>query len=122
MNPSENQTCQQEINCILQKGHIDPSKSVWACREFYINKCSKKKRGKPRLVVEYKPLNKVLYDIRHPLPNKRSLLQKIEGMKLFNNFDLKSGLYQIDIFPEVHHNTTFVGPHGHYQWKLMPFS
>ena len=60
MRPTDIQTCQQEINDLLQKGLIEPSNIAWACRGFYVNKHSKKKRGKSRLVVKFKPLNKVL--------------------------------------------------------------
>ena len=42
---------------------IEPSKSSWAGRAFVVNKHSEHKRGKPRLVVNYKPLNKVLKPI-----------------------------------------------------------
>jgi hypothetical protein len=121
MSPTEIQTFQQEINDLLQKGLIEPSKSAWACRGFYVNKHSEKKRGKMRLVVNFKPLNKVLQNIRYPLPNKISLLQRIKGKTVFSKFDLKSGFYQIGIVPEDRHKTAFVVPHGHYQWKVMPF-
>ena len=57
MSPSERE---KEIAKLLEKGLIEPSKSSWACRVFVVNKHSEQKWGKPRLVVNYKPLNKVL--------------------------------------------------------------
>ena len=60
MSPSEVQFCDAEIQDLLKKGLIEPSKSPWACRAFFVNKHAEQKRGKPRLVVNYKPLNAVL--------------------------------------------------------------
>ena len=74
MSPSEVQFCDSEIQELLQKGLIEPAKSPWACRAFVVNKHSEQKRGKPRLVVNYNPLNVALKKVRYPLPNKPSLL------------------------------------------------
>ena len=52
--------CQAEINDLLQKGLIRPSKSPWTCATFYVNNQAEKERGVPQLVINYKPLNKVL--------------------------------------------------------------
>lgn len=94
---------------------------MWVYIGFYVNKHSEKKRGKPRLVVNYQPLNEALQQIKHPLPNKASLLQRIGGKTIFSKFDLKSRFYQIGIVLEDRHKTSFVVPHGHYQWKVMAF-
>ena len=60
MSPSERQFCDAEVKELLAKGLIEPSKSPWACRAFVVNKHSEQKRGKPRLVVKFKPLNAAL--------------------------------------------------------------
>jgi len=39
-----------------------------------VNNAPEKERGVPRLVINYKPLNKALQWIRYPIPNKRDLL------------------------------------------------
>ena len=121
MSPSEREFCVKEIKELLMKGLIEPSKSPWACRAFVVNKHSEVKRGKPRLVVNYKPLNVVLQKVRYPLPDKSSLLQRITGCTIFSKFDLKSSFYHIGIKAEDRYKTTFVVPHGQYQWKVLPF-
>ena len=93
MSPSERDFCAKEIKELVEKGLIEPSKSPWACRAFVVNKHSKIKRGKPRLVVNYKPLNAILQKVRYPFQDKASLLQRIAGCTIFNKFDLKSGFY-----------------------------
>jgi hypothetical protein len=51
--------------------------------------------GAPRLVINYKPLNKVLEWIRYPIPNKRDLINRLSGFVIFSKFDMKSGFWQI---------------------------
>jgi len=114
MSPSERDFCQKEISELLEKGLIEPSKSAWAYRAFVVNKHNEQKRGKPRLVVNYKPLNKVLQPIRYPLPDKNCLLQRIAGNAIFNKFDLKSGFYEIGIIAKDRFKIAFVVPHGQY--------
>ncbi|XP_049414765.1 uncharacterized protein LOC125877545 [Solanum stenotomum] len=39
--------CKKEIDNLLQKGLIKPSKSLWSCTAFYVNNAAKKERGYP---------------------------------------------------------------------------
>jgi hypothetical protein len=68
---------------------------------FYVNKHSEQKRGKPRMVINYKALNEALMPIRYPLPNKDLLFSKIGKCNVFSKFDLKSGFWQIGIVPKT---------------------
>ena len=52
--------CKKEINDLLQKKLIRNSKSPWSCAAFYVQKNAEIERGTPLLVINYKPLNKVL--------------------------------------------------------------
>ncbi|GAV83631.1 Peptidase_A3 domain-containing protein, partial [Cephalotus follicularis] len=52
--------CKNEIQELLNKKLIRPSKSPWSCAAFYVNKNSEIERGTPRLVINYKPLNTTL--------------------------------------------------------------
>nr|KAJ0202821.1 hypothetical protein LSAT_V11C500270580 [Lactuca sativa] len=78
-------------------------------------------RGSPRLVINYKPLNKVLEWIRYPIPNKRNLLKKLYDSKIFSKFDMKSGFWQIQLHEEDKYKTGFNVPFGHFEWNVMPF-
>ena len=93
MSPSERELCEKEIKELLDKCLIEPSKIPWASRAFVVNRHSKIKGGKPTLVVNFKPFNKVLEPVHYPIPNKSSLLQRIEGCTIFSKFDLKVGFY-----------------------------
>ena len=61
--------CKKEIQSLLDKKLIRPSKSPWSCAAFYVNNATEKEQGIPRHVINYKPLNKVLQWIHYPFPN-----------------------------------------------------
>ena len=121
MSPELLEYCKKEINDILSKKLIRPSRSPWSCAAFYVQKASEIERGTPRLVINYKPLNKVLQWIRYPILNKKDLIQRIYNVTIFSKFDMKSGFWQIQIKPEDRYKTTFTIPFGHYEWNVMPF-
>ena len=76
MNPELLEYCKKEINDLLSKNLIRSSHSPWSCATFYVQKASEIERETPRLVINYKPLNKVLQWIRYPIPNKKKLNSK----------------------------------------------
>ena len=83
--------CKKEIEDLLNKGLIRESKSPWSCAAFYVNKHAVREPGVPRLVINYKPLNKALQWIRYPIPNKKDLLDRFHETTIFSKFDMKSG-------------------------------
>jgi hypothetical protein len=113
MNAKELELCKNEIDDLLKKGTIRESSSPWACFAFYVNKHSEIVRGVPRLVVNYKPLNKVLEYDSYPLPKSSVILAQSAESKVFSKFDLKSGFWQIGIKDEDKYKTAFTVPHGH---------
>ena len=88
-------TCKVEIEDLLKKGIIRNSRSPWSCLAFYVQKNAEIERGVPRLVINYKPLSKVLEWIRYPIPNKRDLVNRLSKAVVFSKFDMKSGFWQI---------------------------
>ncbi|KAG5598672.1 hypothetical protein H5410_030042 [Solanum commersonii] len=54
MNTELVEFCKKEIDNLLQKGLIKPSKSPWSCTAFYVNNAVEKERGVPRLKKDYK--------------------------------------------------------------------
>jgi len=59
MNAELLEHCKKKIQTLLDKKLICPSKSPWSCAAFYVNNTAEKERGFARLVINYKPLNKV---------------------------------------------------------------
>jgi len=109
MNADLEQNYRLEIHDLESKGLIQKSRSPWSCAAFYVNKNSKIKKGTPRLVINYKPLNSALKWIRYPIPNKKDLLQKLQYAFIFFKFDMKSRFWQIQIDPKDRYKTTFNG-------------
>jgi hypothetical protein len=121
MNSRILEICKQEIKNLLDKGLIRKSSSPWSCAAFYVENAAEKERGVPRLVINYKPLNKVLQWIRYPIPYKHDLIRRIQGSKIYSKFDMKSGFWQVQIKEEDRYKTAFTTPFGHYEWNVMPF-
>ena len=71
MNAQLLEYCKQEIKDLLDKILIRKSHSPWSCATFHVQKLLEIEIGALRLVINYKPLNKVLKWIRYPIPNKR---------------------------------------------------
>nr|KAJ0196451.1 hypothetical protein LSAT_V11C700382540 [Lactuca sativa] len=112
MNNELESHCKNEIQDLINKKLIRPSKSPWSCSTFYVMNVAKLERGSPRLVINYKPLNKVLEWIRYPISNKRNLLKKFYDSKIFSKFDMKSGFWQIQLHEEDKYKTGFKFPLG----------
>ena len=121
MNSEFLEYCKKEIENLLSKGLIRPTKSSWSCTAFYVNKHAELERGTPRLVINYKPLNKALKWIKYPIPNKKDLLDSLFDANIFSKFDLKSGYWQIQIKESDRFKTAFNVPFGQYEWNVMPF-
>ena len=120
MSPEDYEEARNEIDNLLHQGLITPSTSPWACKAFFVNNHAERKCGKKRLVINYKPLNQFLIANKFPLPLKDSLVACLKDAQVFYKFDLKSGFWQFKIAKEDCYKTTFVLPHGHYEWNVMP--
>ena len=87
MNAETVEFCKKEISDLLEKKLIRNSKSPWSCSAFYVQKNAEIERETPRLVINYKPLNKVLEWIRYPIPNKNDLVYRLREAVVFSKFD-----------------------------------
>ena len=121
MNAETVEFCKKEIHNLIEKKLIKNSKSPWSCAAFYVQKKVEIERGTPRLVIKYKPLNKVLKWIRYPIPNKNDLVHRLSDSVIFSKFNMKYGFWQVQISEEDQYKTAFTTPFGHYEWNVMPF-
>ena len=121
MNAETIEFCKSEIDDFLKKNLIRNSKSPWSCAAFYVQKNADIERGTPRLVINYKPLNKALEWIWYPIPNKNDLVHRLTEAVVFSKFDMKSGFWQVQISENDKYKTAFTASFGHYEWNVMPF-
>ena len=77
------------------------------------------KRGTPRLMINYKPLNDVSGWIRYPIPNREELVSHLSEALVFSEFDMKSGVWQVQIVDKDRYETAFTTPFGHYEWNVI---
>jgi len=121
MNSETVEFCKKEIHDLLNKKLIRKSKSPWSCAAFYVKKNAEIERGTPCLVINYKPLNKVLEWIRYPIPNKNDLVHRLSDAIVFSKLYMKFGFWQVQISETDKYKTTFTIPFRHYEWNVMPF-
>mgnify|MGYP004479530817 FL=1 len=121
MNPDHLKLAIEECAQLQSQGLIEPTTSSWACEAFYVNKRAEQTRGKLRLVINYKPLNKFLADDKFPLPNRKTLFANLSHAQIFSKFDLKAGFWQLGIKETDRYKTAFCIPQHHFQWTVMPF-
>jgi hypothetical protein len=96
----DKQEFEQQIKELLNLKVIRPSKSRHRLAVFIVRKHSELKRGKARIVYNYRRLNDNTYEDSYKLPNKDELINKIQESKYFSKFDCKSGFWQIKLAEE----------------------
>ena len=68
--------------CMLKQGLIQPSASPWSFPVVVV----KKKNGKFRLCVNYKPLNDITKKDNYPLPRIDELLDSLQNVGKMSQF------------------------------------
>ena len=80
-----------QINKLMQMNLIRESKSPHSNPAFMIRKHSEIKKGKTRIVINYKEVNKNTEFDGYYIPNKEILIYLARGKKIYSKFDCKSG-------------------------------
>src|SRR5438876_12080206 len=80
-----------------------------------------KKDQTKRLVVDYRPLNKVTVKNKYPLPDINILFDQLAGAKVFSKIDLRFGYHQIRVREEDIPKTSFSTRYGLYEYLVMSF-
>ncbi len=114
---AQNIELENQLNDLLNKGYIRPSKSPWGAPVLF----TKKKDGSLRLCVDYRDLNKLTIKNKFPLPRVDDIFDHLYGSKIFSKIDLRSGYHQIRIKESDITKTGFRSRLGHYEYVVMPF-
>ncbi|KAG5630263.1 hypothetical protein H5410_001980 [Solanum commersonii] len=94
MNAELVEFCKKEIDNLLQKGLIKPSKSTWSCTAFYVNNAAKKNAGKvtpiqrsidfasksPDVIIERTQLQRFLESLNYISPFYKNLSRDVAPM------------------------------------------
>lgn len=114
---SEQETVRRMIGELLEAKIVKESDSEYSSPVLLV----KKKNGEPRLCIDYRKLNAHTVKICQPLPRIDDQIDKLHGNNYFTSLDLRSGYYQIPIAETSKKYTSFVTPHGQYEFNRMPF-
>jgi len=117
MAPKEQVELKRQLDDLLAKGFIRPSKLPWAFPVLFVEQ----KDGTERLCVDYRDLNRVTIKNKYPLPRIDVLFEQLQGAKVFSKIDLNSGYHQLRIREEDIEKTTFSTRYGHYEYIVMSF-
>lgn len=116
----DQEECKTQIDELLKLKIISPSMSKHRSA-FMVRNHSEIKRGKARMVINYKRLNDNTEEDSYNLPMKSQLINAIQKAKIFSKFDLKSGFYQIKMSQESKPWTAFTCSEGLFEWNAMSF-
>ncbi len=119
--PDDRNEFKVQIKELLDLKVIRPSKSPHSSPAFMVEKEAEKRRGKKRMVINYKALNKETLDDGYFLPKKEELFNMIRGKTWFSTFDCKSGFWQIPLKEQCRNLTAFSCPNGQFEWNVVPF-
>lgn len=86
-----------QIKELLNLKLIRMSKSPHSSPAFMVRNHAEIKRGKARMVINYKELNKNCLFDGYFIPNKNNLINLAKGKTYFSKFDCKSGFWQIKL-------------------------
>ncbi|GKT30681.1 hypothetical protein ADUPG1_005597, partial [Aduncisulcus paluster] len=106
----------KEINELLKRNHIVPTKSAAPAPTVVVQNGEKK-----RMVIDYRKLNDKIKSDNFPIPLQADLFQKLQESKWFSQIDLKSGYHNVKMGESSEDLSAFAVPWGVFKWKVMPF-
>ena len=81
---------------LLKLGILEPSVSPWAANNVFV----RKKDGGTRVTSDFRRLNSLTVSESYPMANVRDTLDWLASKRIFSVFDLKDGVYQVDLHPD----------------------
>jgi hypothetical protein len=117
MNHEELKELKVQLEELLTKRYIKPSKSPYWASVLFVHK----KDGTLRMCVDYKTLNKATVKNRYPLLHINDLFDRLSGAKVFSRIDLRSGYYQIQIAEGDEEKIACRTKYGSYEFLVMLF-
>jgi hypothetical protein len=101
----------------LKRGTIQPSKSPYKARFFYIQK----KDGTLRAVQDYRPVNQWTIRNAYPLPLIPELIDRLNGCSLYTKFDIHWGYNNVQIKEGDEWKAAFIMNKGLFEPTVMFF-
>src|SRR5215469_7798805 len=100
----------------LRKDYLEKSFSIHNIPLVVIPK----RKGKPRICLDLRLLNKHILQDRYPLPHMGDILKNLHNMKVFSSIDLLSGFYHVLVDEDSRDYFSFATRKGSYRLKRLP--
>ena len=117
MSPVELEKLRSQLDSLLEKGFIRPSKSPWGFPVLF----AKKKDGSLRMCVDYRQLNSRTKKNSLLLPRIDEIFDRLSGATIFSKLDLASGYHQVRLDENDSEKTAFRTRYGHFEFTVLPF-
>ncbi|CEL57226.1 Transposon Ty3-I Gag-Pol polyprotein OS=Saccharomyces cerevisiae (strain ATCC 204508 / S288c) GN=TY3B-I PE=3 SV=2 [Rhizoctonia solani AG-1 IB] len=114
--PEKREAIDKQIKAWLELGVIEPAESAWGFPVIVVYS-----KGKPRLCVDYRQLNKVIVPDQFPLPRQVDILHSLQGAQYLTTLDALAGFTQLSIKEEDRDITAFRCHAGSFRFNRMPF-
>ena len=88
-----NDEIDKQIDEMLERDVIQPSKSPWASSIVMVSE----KDGSKRFCIDYRKLNYVTVKDSYPIPRIDASLEQLDGAQWFSCLDLNSGFWQVAV-------------------------
>ena len=115
--PQWKENIELQVEEMLRNGIIRPSKSPWASDVVLV----RKKDGQMRFAVDYRKLNDVTKKDAYTLPNRQSILDQLDGSKIFSCMDVAAAYWCVPVREEHKEKTAFYTPRGQFEFEVLPF-
>jgi hypothetical protein len=96
---------------------IRPSQSPYAGPALLV----RKKNGEPRLVIDFRALNRITVKDRFPLPRIDDQIDLLSHSKWFTTLDMAAGFHQIKVHSDSVEKFAFITPEGQFEYLRVPF-
>ena len=114
---SDTEEIRRQIVALKKKGLVRDSISPWSSPVTL----AQKKNGDRRLCIDYRRLNQVTVDERHPLPIIQDVFDRMSSARYFSTWDIAWAYWHIALDEESIEKTAFSTLDGHYEWLVLPF-
>jgi hypothetical protein len=118
INPKLAPLVQDELKKMLDAGIIAPTRYSSWCSNLLV---FRKNNGGIRLCIDFRNLNLACIKDNYPIPNTKTLLQRVSSSKIMSMLDGFSGYNQVLVKKENHNKTTFTTPWGTFEYIRIPF-
>lgn len=110
-------TVQEEVKEMLQRGIIEPSEFPYQAPIVMV----KENDGTMRPCIDFRQLNKVLIPDREPIPRVDMMFARLGKSRYFSNCDFSKGHWKVPMHEDSKHMAVFSSTSGFYQFRFMPF-